>query len=240
MSLCFFHLGFELLKFCVAEMGGCACMMRLLLITSIWSIRRPLGIDLLKKNSIWLQELAGKSTHLDILQCRLTFWGLRYAFFFSFICYWNCQLVYQLPDLYNASVSDFAKPFIKHQPFCWHRLDLTLFSLHESTTKTERNGKMRKALRLSGGVLRVSVHLHRCVPLPQSLCSSDVLVELIQISMFCFETMFFWLLAFEDWKCFIDQILCVCRFLLVHSLRIMNLLLIISTLKLMTNPLLCK
>lgn len=33
--LCFFHLGFGLLKFCVAEMGGCACMMRLLLITSI-------------------------------------------------------------------------------------------------------------------------------------------------------------------------------------------------------------
>ena len=41
------------------------------------------------------------------------------------------------------------------------RLDLTLFSLEESITKTELSGKMRRPLRLSGGALRVLVHLHR-------------------------------------------------------------------------------
>lgn len=41
------------------------------------------------------------------------------------------------------------------------RLDLTPFSLEELTTKIEKNGKMRRHLRLSGGAPRVLVHLHR-------------------------------------------------------------------------------
>ena len=49
------------------------------------------------------------------------------------------------------------------RPFCWCRLGLTLFSLRVLTTKTELKGKMRKVSRLSGGALRVLVHLHKWV-----------------------------------------------------------------------------
>ena len=49
------------------------------------------------------------------------------------------------------------------RPFVWCRLGLTLFSLRVLTTKTEPKGKMRKVLRLSGGALRVLVHLRKWV-----------------------------------------------------------------------------
>jgi len=44
---------------------------------------------------------------------------------------------------------------------CWHRLDLTLYSFHGLTIKTEQKEKMKRLSKLCGGALRALVHHHR-------------------------------------------------------------------------------
>ena len=96
----------------------------------------------------------GEFDHLTII---LTIWGRGSTIWTVYIRSW---LTNKSPPL---SYIHLPQHLIVGKPFCWCRLDLTLYSLRVLTTKTELKGKMRKVLRLSGRAPRVLVHLHRWV-----------------------------------------------------------------------------